>query len=351
MPFRKKGSQNWHYDFQVGGRRFFGSCCTADFEEAKAVEAQARVEARQGAARPTSFTISQALGTYWNDICQHQSSASTAQSQARALLKVLRKNTPIDELTNADLVRAVATMRAGAANATVNRRIDMLARAIRHMQRVHGATMPDLDFKGCKTREALERVREMSYGEQERLFAVLRPDLQPLVKLALLTGQRRAELCGLKWDDVNHETRRIHFRIKGGAIHRFPLSREIAALLSALPRSTLVRDRKFVLTYRGENGELRRIPASGGHVWELWRKALAKAEIDDFRFHDLRHTMATRMLRETGNIKLVSRLLGHSSIDTTSRYGHVLDDDLERAMDAFSGLSPAVSPAGRKIIE
>ena len=73
------------------------------------------------------------------------------------------------------------------------------------------------------------------------------------------------------------------------------------------------------------------------------RKALADAGIPDFRFHDLRHTFATRLLRKTGNLKLVSRLLGHTTVETTTRYAHVLDGDLQSAMDDFSPLGKTES--------
>ncbi|TNJ41558.1 tyrosine-type recombinase/integrase, partial [Phaeobacter sp. B1627] len=91
-----------------------------------------------------------------------------------------------------------------------------------------------------------------------------------------------------------------------------------------------------------KNPERRRI-RQNSHLFGDFRAALGKAEIEDFRFHDLRHTFATRMLRATGNLKLVSRLLGHTSIETTMRYAHVLDTDLADAMNDFSMFQVAES--------
>ena len=71
------------------------------------------------------------------------------------------------------------------------------------------------------------------------------------------------------------------------------------------------------------------------HGWRKdWQRALEAAGIEDFRFHDLRHTAATRVLRATGNIKAVQKMLGHSDITTTARYAHVLMDDVRAAMEA-----------------
>ncbi len=63
-----------------------------------------------------------------------------------------------------------------------------------------------------------------------------------------------------------------------------------------------------------------------------WRKARKDAGVSDFRFHDLRHTTATRIIRNSGNLKAVSNLLGHTDIRTTSRYAHVGSDDLRAIM-------------------
>lgn len=342
MPFKPKASRFYHYDFQIRGRRFHGSCGTEDFEEAKAIEAEARVRAKTGDHSKGRFTISEALGTYWQDVCSHQPSAKTSSSQAAAILAVIAPKTRLDQLRNSDIMRFARIRRATVSNATVNRQIQFLGRAIRHMERIHRAEVAELDLKAAITKEPSERVRELSTDEQSRLLKHLRADLQPLVKFALMTGARQGSIIGLKWRDVDFAASRITFRLKGGKAMRFPMNREIRALLSAMPKSNVVETRAFVFTYLGEDGERRRI-RKNGHVFGDFREALRLAEIEDFRFHDLRHTFATRMLRATGNLKLVSRLLGHESIETTMRYAHVLDDDLASAMENFSALSDGES--------
>ncbi len=57
-----------------------------------------------------------------------------------------------------------------------------------------------------------------------------------------------------------------------------------------------------------------------------------RAGVKGFRFHDVRHDMATKLLRQTGNLKLVSRALNHADIKTTSRYAHVLDGEVADAL-------------------
>lgn len=345
MPFRKKGSRFWHYDFQVRGRRFRGSCGTDDYQEAKAVEAEARFNAKNDKTEKGIFTVSQALGTYWNDICQGQSSAATSQSQARALLAHFPASLPLSKLTNRDLLQFVVKERATKANATVNRRLELLQRALNHMARYYDATIPDLDFKAAKTREPKERIRFLSDDEERRLFAALRHDLRPMVRFALMTGARQAAVYALRWRDVGDE---ITFLNKGGGTYRFPVSRPMQAFLSSLPRSEIMSDRQFVLTWVDRNGQRRRFNANNHWMFE---RAVKAAGIEDFRFHDLRHTFATRLLRQTQNLKLVSELLGHSDVTTTARYAHVMGDDKRAALDAFSTVSPAEITAGKDFLQ
>jgi integrase len=339
MPYRPQNSRFWHYDFQIRGCRFHGSCGTENFEEAKAVEAAARVRARTAAATPAGvFTLSEALGTYYTDIAACQPSARTALSQGKALVSVIDPATKLPDLTMAMIQRHVSTRRATVANGTVNRELQLLGRALRHMARVHAATVPDLDLRAVESAEPEERVRELSRDEQERLFKALRPDLHPLVTFALMTGARVSAITGLRWSDVDLEVGILVLREKGAKAHRFPINAEMRAFLSALPRADSLPHARHVLTYvnHREKGQPRhRITPTGG-IMEVFKAALVTAEIEDFRFHDLRHTFATRLLRQTGNLKLVSRLLGHTQIETTMRYAHVLQDDLRAALDSYA---------------
>jgi hypothetical protein len=65
-----------------------------------------------------------------------------------------------------------------------------------------------------------------------------------------------------------------------------------------------------------------------------WDEARQAAAIEGFRFHDLRHTAATRILRATQNLATTAKVLSHRNLKTTLRYAHVLDDDVRRAQDA-----------------
>lgn len=80
-----------------------------------------------------------------------------------------------------------------------------------------------------------------------------------------------------------------------------------------------------------------RYPLTASGVSIAWRRLRKKAKLDDFRFHDFRHNFATKLLRESGNLKLVSRALNHSKLETTMRYAHVLDQDIADALEEVQG--------------
>ena len=124
--------------------------------------------------------------------------------------------------------------RAAASHATVNRWLQTLGRTLRHMA-IYKADLPSLDLKRAETKEPKERVRELSMDEQARLFEHPPKDLSPSVTLYLITGARISTKACLLWDDVRDTE--IVFRLKGDKEMRFPLSAELRALISAIPRS------------------------------------------------------------------------------------------------------------------
>ena len=84
---------------------------------------------------------------------------------------------------------------------------------------------------------------------------------------------------------------------------------------------------------RKRQGGGERYPITKNGLNTCWRRTRTAAGLADFRFHDFRHDFATKVLRETGNLKLVQRALNHADIKTTARYAHVLDEDIAVALD------------------
>lgn len=128
MPFRTKKTKVYQFDLVIRGSRFRGTCGTEDFEEAKAIEAQIRADAKAQRSSGGAYTLSEALGTYHRDKMIGTPSEGTNAGQCRAVLKYMDGAQQIARMTDADVLAYVAKDRANCKNATVNRRLQMLGR-------------------------------------------------------------------------------------------------------------------------------------------------------------------------------------------------------------------------------
>ena len=95
----------------------------------------------------------------------------------------------------------------------------------------------------------------------------------------------------------------------------------------------------YVFTYicqksRAKRRKGERYPMTATVLRKPWKEAKEAAGLTGFRFHDLRHTRGTRIVRETGSLAAAKAALSHADIKTTLRYSHVLDEDVRRALDA-----------------
>lgn len=198
--------------------------------------------------------------------------------------------------------------------------------------------------------------------EQARLLlaAVMADRLKALLVLALATGMREGELGALTWADVDLEGASLIVRATvqdtaaGWIIAERPKTdhgrRRIALAASAI--EALRRHRLAQLEERSQLGEawqdrnLVFSDATGGLLsrrifkWYGWfGRMLKRAGLPRVRFHDLRHTMATLLLERGVHVKVVSEMLGHSSIAVTlDMYGHVTPHMQQRAIEAMDRL-------------
>jgi integrase len=204
-----------------------------------------------------------------------------------------------------------------------------------------------------------EEIRPLTRGQVRALFEAASGErLEALYIVAVTAGLRRGELQGLKWDDVDLEggtlqVRRTLSEPKGGYIFEAPKSgkgrsircsqRAIEALRSHRTRQNEERFRAG--SHWQDNGLVFPsgvgTPLLGGNLSRAFKDLLNCTGLPEIRFHDLRHTCATLLLRQGVNPKFVQELLGHADISLTLNvYSHVLPDMGDAAagaMDAALG--------------
>lgn len=166
-----------------------------------------------------------------------------------------------------------------------------------------------------------------------------------MMKLALLTGMRRAEMFRLQWDDIDRHRKNITLReAKSGRDEVIPLSSYAGKLLETI-READESDSPFVFPGR-----------TGGQLSDIKRQVnQIKAEAglpSDFRpLHGLRHVFASMLVSRGVSLDIVSRLLTHKGRTVTHRYAHIRDDALMEAAELAGSLAdpaesaPVLTPA------
>ncbi|HME44484.1 MAG TPA: site-specific integrase [Syntrophorhabdales bacterium] len=145
--------------------------------------------------------------------------------------------------------------------------------------------------------------------------------LRPLLITALHTGVRRGELLALTWRDIDGKQRIIRIeRSKNGEKRSIPISETLQGTLGAIK----VRD---------ISGKV--FPIAVRSLRAAFDKTLEKARIEDFHFHDLRHTFATRLVQNGVDLYKVKELLGHKTIAMTMRYSHHYPESLRSSVEVL----------------
>jgi len=177
--------------------------------------------------------------------------------------------------------------------------------------------MPDVR----KPKEARGRVRFLSDEERERLLIAANssanPFLHPIVVLALSTGMRLGEIMRLTWDDVDFQRRSIVIQeTKNGERRAAPLTGRAFDELKALDKVRRINTR-LIFPSKASNGKKPVL------VRKAWETALAKAGIEDFRFHDLRHSAASYLAMNGASLAEIAEVLGHKTLQMVKRYAHL----------------------------
>ncbi len=309
------------------------------------------------------MTINQAASRYYQEVGAHTTTATETARNLERLVGWIGLDTPLTDITDELVARLVARRRGEekvnaarksqpgkalaplgrVSNGQVNRSVtELLRRVLTRARKVWKIALPDEpNWTEHRLPEPRERVRELHYDEEARLEKAERDDYRAPRLFAQITGVRRREVASLTWRQVDFEAEVIRVIGKGDKPHVIPITPELHALLWPLQgqHETAVftyvcqKTRKCAKSGRSFTKGIR-YPITYNGLSTIMRRSFARAGIEDFRLHDLRHTSATRTLRATGNLKLVQKLLNHSALSVTEKYAHADLTDLRQAMEA-----------------
>jgi len=212
-------------------------------------------------------------------------------------------------------------------DATVNRYLASLSPVMK-------AASDDWDWipdnpcrKVRRGKESRGRTRFLSNDERNRLLAACdqatdTPELKTLVLLAITTGGRRGEISGLRWHDVDLKRNRVIFvDTKNGETRAAPLA---GPALNAMQEWAKVRPLDSTApVFPGRTDKTKDKPLD---FQRAWMTALKRAEVADFRFHDLRHTAASYLAMNGAGLREIADILGHKTLAMVQRYSHLTQD-------------------------
>ena len=162
-------------------------------------------------------------------------------------------------------------------------------------------------------------------------YATYADHLQPLVLTALLTGARRGELFDLVWGAVDLDLGRVTFvgtTTKSGLSRHVPLCTEAQTVLQTWhDQQPAKRQEPEALVFPSPQGGERL-----DNISTAWGGLVKVAKLTGFRFHDLRHSFASKLVQAGVDLFVVQKLLGHASPIMTQRYSHLADEHLTAAV-------------------
>lgn len=355
MLYRRPNSRLWWLRFTTpDGKEIRRSTGTEDKKDAEEYEARLKQElwriARMGERPRRSWQEAVVL---WIEETGHKATANCDLLHLRwldahlqgAMLDEIDRDL-IDTLRHKRKTAITARNPQGVSNATVNRMLEVIRAILRRAEREWGW------IDKCPVVRMLpepkRRIRWLTPAEAERLIAECPPHLADMARFSLVTGLREANVTHLEWSQVDL-TRRVAWIHEDQAKARkgigVPLNRDAILVLRRWQGRHPVRVFCYPLHREGET------------VWTpitrantaAWRKALIRAGIEDFRWHDLRHTWASRHVQAGTPLNALQELGGWQTAEMVQRYAHLAPEHLSAHADRIATKPQVVADLAENI--
>lgn len=321
----------WYYNFMLYGKRKHGACkgCRSK-SEALEFEAEVKNEVslvhRGKKDQSEIITLKEMLDEFleYSEINNSHQQYIQNIHKVKVYKKFLGAETKISDITPSDIEKLKQyLLKSGLKNSSVNRYYASLSKAFNLIILNKHLKMLNPCKAVSKLKEDNQILRYLTESEEARLMKRLPEYLKPIVICALTTGLRLSNILNLKWDTINLEMGFLEVlkqENKGHKKIQIPLSEKFKAELQKIG----VKKKGYVFIN----------PKTGKPYTTIkngFNKALEKAGIENFRFHDLRHTVGTRLVANGADLMTVKEYLAHSQLSTTQRYMHPTPENMKRA--------------------
>ena len=334
----------WWMGFSYCGKQVRRSTEVTDKKVAEKIYHKVRTQIAEGKwyepARGVDKTVKELLERYLRDHSAVNKSSSSQRSDRSVSVHLIRAfgDLTLKELRPSLIAAHKAKRRAeGAAAKTINIELGILSHAfqlaVKEWEWV--TENPVIRVSREKVRNVIERW--LTTEEEQRLLAASPQWLQEIIVFAANTGLRQGEILDLQWSRVDLFRRTITLlEQKNGAKDTLPVNAKTFEVLKARAR---VRSLKS--DYVFFNGAGNRMDARD--LLRVFYPVMRKADVKHFRFHDLRHTFATRLVQAGVDIYTVQKLGRWKTISMVMRYAHHHPESLRAGVEILDRVPAGVS--------
>jgi site-specific recombinase XerD len=341
MGLYRRGEIYW-FTMQGQGKRIQVSTGTPSKRLAESIYAKAKTQYIEGKWFETleakRRTFDQMMSKY---MAEHSRMHKAESSYRKDLSMLTHLNHTFSGLTLNRITPTLITdyktgrFSEGASPASIRNELRMLGHAfniaLKQWEWVKENPVSKVSFKELKAGS----VDRWLTGDEERelMKAVkgkLDGQLEDIIIVALHTGMSQEEILKLRRSDIDLKRKTLTtVRKKTRTPRTLPLNETVTALFHRRLKIKSITDSDYVFFNRAGN------MFDAGKLKNQFIEAVKEAGIENFRFHDLRHTFATRLVQRGIDLYTVSKLLGHKDISTTQRYAHHYPESLRSGVDVL----------------
>ena len=333
--FRRKDSKVWWMSFCHNGQQYKRSTYTTDKKLAEKIYSKVTtmiVEDRW-------FEVNEASRHTFNELMEKfmkiHAPRQKESTQKRYISATSHLTKYFSDMTLNQITPKIITaymqhrLDQGVTPATVNREFRTLSKAMKLAYREWEWIRENPCIKVSALRENNTITRYLTEDEEPRLLnaarGYLNDQMVDIIKIALNTGLRQSEILKLKWSHIDLARKVLTVEeTKNNEPRTIPLNLTAYETLLKIKKSSVVSIAGYVFSTNSGTAILRR------NLMREFYKVLKKAGIENLRFHDLRHTFATRLVQAGVDLYTVAKLMGHRDLESTQRYAHHNPETLRR---------------------
>lgn len=327
MSLYKRGS-TWWIDFTTpSGERVRCSACTEEKTQARELHDKLKSEAWRVSKLGEKPQRTWDEAAYkWLLETQHKATHEEDKAKIRWLQQFLRGR--LLETIDREFIASIGERKAKEASPSTANRFLALIRAILRRAAFEWEWI-DRPPKVKLFREAKRRIRWITPEQVQTLLAQLPQHQRDVVLFALATGLRQANVIKLEWSQVDLQ-RSVAWIHADQAKGRRDIHVSLSSVAVEVLQRQIGRHPSRVFTYGGK-------PIAWANTL-AWRKALKRAGIEDFRWHDLRHTWASWLVQNGTPLYVVQEMGAWESSEMVRRYAHLAPAHLVKHAEVVAGL-------------